>query len=248
MNNFLTVLMNMFSDPYELAMLLFRVPIVLIALSVHEASHGFAAFKCGDPTARNLGRLTLNPMRHLDLVGTICMLMFGVGWAKPVPVNARYFKNPRKGMAITACAGPISNVIMSFIGVIVFSLIACLINPESKVLLLIGFFFYYFHLVNLMLGIFNLIPIPPLDGSRIAFIFLPDKIYFGIMKYEEIIKLIFLFFIFFVGASFIGDIASMISDAMLNLIVKIPGVDAFEINVFFARFYNIFQGNGNTLV
>ena len=151
-------------------------------------------------------------------------------------------------MAITACAGPLSNVIMSFLGIILFSLIACLINPESTVLLLIGFFFYYFHLVNLMLGLFNLIPTPPLDGSRIAFIFLPDKIYFGIMKYEEIIKIIFLAFLFFSGASLIGDLAYFISNGALNLIVKIPGFDAYEINTFFNRFYNIFVGNGNTLV
>ena len=91
----MSYLMNMLSDPYELVMFLFRIPIVLIALSVHEASHGYAAYKCGDPTARNLGRLTLNPVRHLDLLGTICMLLFGIGWAKPVPVNTRYFKNPR---------------------------------------------------------------------------------------------------------------------------------------------------------
>ncbi len=244
----MSYIMNLFSDPYELVMLLFRIPIILIALSIHEASHGFAAYKCGDPTARNLGRLTLNPIRHLDPIGTVCMLLFGIGWAKPVPVNTRYFKNPRNGMAITACAGPLSNVIMSFLGIILFSLIACLINPESTVLLLIGFFFYYFHLVNLMLGLFNLIPIPPLDGSRIAFIFLPDKIYFGIMKYEEIIKIIFLAFLFFSGASLIGDLAYFISNGALNLIVKIPGFDAYEINTFFDRFYNIFIGNGNTLV
>lgn len=244
----MSYIMNLFSDPYELVMLLFRIPIILIALSIHEASHGFAAYKCGDPTARNLGRLTLNPIRHLDPIGTVCMLLFGIGWAKPVPVNTRYFKNPRNGMAITACAGPLSNVIMSFLGIILFSLIACLINPESTVLLLIGFFFYYFHLVNLMLGLFNLIPIPPLDGSRIAFIFLPDKIYFGIMKYEEIIKIIFLAFLFFSGASLIGDLAYFISNGALNLIVKIPGFDAYEINTFFVSFYNIFVGNGNTLV
>ena len=244
----MSYLMNMLSDPYELVMFLFRIPIVLIALSVHEASHGYAAYKCGDPTARNLGRLTLNPVRHLDLVGTICMLLFGIGWAKPVPVNTRYFKNPRNGMALTACAGPLSNVIMSLIGIIVFSLIACLAVPESTFLLLVGFFFYYFHIVNLMLGLFNLIPIPPLDGSRIAFIFLPDKIYFGIMKYEQIIKILFLAFIFFSGASIIGELATFISEGIMELILKIPGFDGYEINMFFARFYSIFQGNGNTLV
>ena len=107
-------LMHMFSDPYELTMFLFRIPIMLLALSVHEASHGLAAYKCGDPTARNLGRLTLNPIRHLDPIGTVCMLLFGIGWAKPVPVNTRYFKNPRNGMALTAFAGPLSNLCFAF--------------------------------------------------------------------------------------------------------------------------------------
>ena len=241
-------LMRMFSDPYELTMFLFRIPIMLLALSVHEASHGFAAYKCGDPTAKNLGRLTLNPVRHLDLIGSVCMLLFGIGWAKPVPVNTRYFKNPRNGMALTAFAGPLSNVAMSVIGIILFSVIACILEPTSKILIFAGFFFYYFHIVNLMLGLFNLIPIPPLDGSRIAFIFLPDKIYFGIMKYEEIIKMVFLFIIFFFGASFIGDIAYAISDALMKLIFMIPGFEEGEMYVFFAKFYSIFKESGNTLV
>ena len=93
---------------------LFVVIITLITLTVHEVSHGYAAYKLGDPTARNFGRLSLNPLKHLDPIGTVSMLLFGFGWAKPVPINTRYFKKPRRDMALSALAGPASNLIMSF--------------------------------------------------------------------------------------------------------------------------------------
>ena len=110
--------MNIFGvDLFEI---LIRVPIVLICLVVHEVSHGYMAMKLGDPTARNLGRLTLNPLKHLDPIGAICMLFFRFGWAKPVPINTRYFKKPRRDMALTALAGPVSNFIMAFAGVFIF--------------------------------------------------------------------------------------------------------------------------------
>lgn len=237
--------MNIFqilTDPQQLVMFLFRIPIVLLALSVHEASHGFMAYKCGDPTARNLGRLTLNPIKHLDPIGTICMLLLGIGWAKPVPVNTRYFSNPRSGMALTAFAGPLSNLIMSIIGIVAFTAVVCIVNPTSTLLLMICFFLYYFHLINLMLALFNLIPIPPLDGSRIAFMFLPDKIYFGIMQYEHIIKLVFMLFLFTSGANLVGGLASAVSDGALILLTKIPGFEPVEINLFFYRFGAIFNG------
>ena len=177
------------------------IPIVLLALSCHECAHGYAAYKMGDPTARNFGRLTLNPAKHLDLYGTLCMLLFGFGWAKPVPVNARNFDKPRKGMAITAIAGPISNLILSFIGLALYNaLYVTVILNVNKIYASTDFvvtliqvvlqFLYLFHYLNLSLAIFNLIPVPPLDGSRIAFIFLPDRLYFKIMRYEQIIQII----------------------------------------------------------
>ncbi|MBP3293241.1 MAG: site-2 protease family protein, partial [Clostridia bacterium] len=99
--------------------LLFVVPCVLFALTVHEVSHGYMAYRLGDPTARNMGRLTLNPMKHLDPVGTLCMILFHFGWARPVPINTRYFKKPRRDTALTAAAGPVSNFIIAFLGVLV---------------------------------------------------------------------------------------------------------------------------------
>ena len=170
--------------------MLMSLPAVLIALSFHEFAHGFASWKLGDPTARNLGRLTLNPIKHIDPLGFICLLLFGFGWAKPVPVNARYYKNPRVGMAVTAAAGPLMNLLLGFFGVLLYKLFflipvtaGFLMNFRAILLEMT----LIFCTLNISLAIFNLIPIPPLDGSRIAFIFLPSKWYFGIMKYEQYI-------------------------------------------------------------
>ena len=171
---------------------LMALPAVLIALSFHEFAHGYASWKLGDPTAKNLGRLTLSPFKHLDPLGFVCLLFFGFGWAKPVPVNARYYKNPRVGMAITAAAGPLMNLVLGFFGVLVYKRIYLipattdfLLNFKGVLLEMV----LIFCTLNISLCVFNLIPIPPLDGSRIAFIFMPPKWYFGIMKYERYIYL-----------------------------------------------------------
>lgn len=180
----------------KLIELLFVVPCVLFALTVHEVSHGYMAYKLGDPTARNMGRLTLNPMKHLDPVGTLCMILFHFGWARPVPINTRYFKKPRRDTALTAAAGPISNFIMAFLGLLVQNILLAVFirhpaasqftyNLQYAALTL----FSYFHILNLSLGMFNLLPVPPLDGSRIFLTFLPAKYYFGIMQYERYIQL-----------------------------------------------------------
>ncbi len=182
---------------------------VLITLTIHEYCHGYAAYKLGDNTAKNFGRLTLNPIHHIDPIGAICMLFFHIGWAKPVPINPRNFKNPKRDFAITALAGPLSNLIMAFLfsGIYLLSFAlfrnvnfagqSIAFNIVKNILLFLSLMFN----VNIGLAIFNLIPVPPLDGSRILNVILPPKAYFGIMKYEKQIYLGLL------GWLLLGDIA-----------------------------------------
>ena len=166
------------------------VIVIFLTLPVHEFAHGFVANKLGDPTPRYQGRLTLNPIAHIDPIGALGILLFGIGWAKPVNVNARYFKNPKWGMAITALAGPVSNIIMAFISLVLMNTIVVL-NIKTGfgggIYLLVVTFFYYVANINVYLAVFNFIPIPPFDGSRVLFAFLPTKYYFSIMRYERFI-------------------------------------------------------------
>ena len=182
---------------------LLTIPIILLSLSVHEAAHGYVAMKLGDMTAYNLGRITINPLKHLHPLGALCMLIFGYGWAKPVPINARNFKDPKKGMAFTAIAGPISNIILGVIGALlytvtnltVFTLLVYSVTipaPVTVIISVIRLFFQYLSLMNFMLAAFNLIPVPPFDGSRFFSLFLPDKLYFSIMRYEKVTMIVIL--------------------------------------------------------
>jgi Zn-dependent protease len=167
----------------------------LIALTVHEYCHGYAAYKLGDDTAKNFGRLSLNPLKHLDPYGAICMVLFHIGWAKPVPINARNFKDPKRDFAITAAAGPASNLILGFVSALIYLLFyACVKdmtfetrNFQFYLITNILNFIYIFHSINIGLGLFNLLPIPPFDGSRLLNVFLPEKTYFKIMEYERYI-------------------------------------------------------------
>ena len=183
------------SDPQEIILiLLLTIPTVLIALSFHEFAHGYVAYKLGDPTAKNLGRLTLNPIKHFHPIGMLSMLLLGIGWANPVPINTRYFKNPKKGMALSAAAGPIANLLLAFIGLILYGMIVKFFSGfmSYEVFWAIYLFFSNFCYMNIYLAVFNMLPVPPFDGSRVLFAFLPDKYYFSIMKYENIIMMVVL--------------------------------------------------------
>ena len=203
---------------------IFLIPIALFALSIHEYAHGYTAYKLGDPTAKLCGRLTVNPLAHMDIIGTACMILFRVGWAKPVPVDARYFRRPKRDMALTASAGPIVNILVSFICVPLFLLIirvtsALDLTPFfAKFLAFLLYFIFLMHLLNLGLGIFNLIPVPPLDGSRIVLSLLPAKIYFAVMRYERIIALIMIILLWFTPLSrLISYAIGTVSSLMLSL-------------------------------
>ncbi len=167
-----------------------RLLAVVAILPVHELAHALVADKLGDTTARRMGRLTLNPLRHLDLLGTVMVLFAGFGWAKPVPVDMRAFKNPKRGMAVVALAGPVSNFVLTMLFLLVQKALILIFgrNMPDSVYYLIQIFDMLAY-ISTALGVFNLLPIPPLDGSRILGLFLPDKLYYGIMRYERFIIL-----------------------------------------------------------
>lgn len=162
-----------------------RVIGVLLCLTVHETCHGLMAYALGDPTAKRMKRLSFNPLHHIDWLGLASMFLCGFGWAKPVPVDMRYFKNPRLGMALTALAGPLSNFLLA----IVMLAAAWLIAAEVAVVTVMWDWVFTFLLqtsiLSIGLGLFNLVPIPPLDGSKIIGAVLPERIYYTLMRYER---------------------------------------------------------------
>lgn len=182
---------------------------VMLILPFHELAHGFIAYKLGDDTAKREGRLTLNPLYHIDYMGALCLLLVGFGWAKPVPVNMRRLNNPKRDMALVALAGPVANLLAAFAGAIlmtVFIVIGLKTNMNDTVYdLIIGFFSYYIQ-VNVGLAVFNLIPLPPLDGSKILGAFLPTELYVKQLEYERYLSF------------------ALIALIMLDVIDKIIGV------------------------
>ena len=211
----------------QLPMYLMRIPVLLIALSFHEAAHGYAAYKLGDYTAKITGRLSLNPLRHLDPVGAICMFLFGLGWAKPVPIDTRNFKNQKIGMSLSALAGPVVNLILGFIGMFFYLLAGRFIgmaayngNNFAYAVLL---FLRVFYSLNIGLAVFNLLPVPPLDGSRIFLVFLPTKWYFKVMQYERYIML-GMFALIFLGVLDrpLGWLINIVTSGMYMILNLLP--------------------------
>ena len=170
--------------------LLFIIPIMLVSLPFHELAHGLTAYALGDPTAKRAGRLTMNPLAHLDPIGSVCLLLFQFGWAKPVPVNPNLMKDRKAGFAITALAGPVSNMVLAFFFACIFKVMLLTIGDTSVTVEAVYKMLSMFVEVNVGLAIFNLIPIPPLDGSRILAFFLPPKLEMYYYKYER-----YLFFV-----------------------------------------------------
>ncbi len=198
---------------------------VLFSLSVHEFSHGLAAYAVGDKTAKYSGRLSLNPLAHLDPFGAICLFLFGFGWAKPVPVNPWNFKNKKGGMILTALAGPFSNFLLAFIAMVIYTLLGGLrFSSASFGFTLASVFYelaYYMIMINLGLGLFNLIPIPPLDGSKVLTAILPEKTYFKLMDYE---RYGFIILIILINTPIFNSLLNMCQSAVIDFYSNIIGL------------------------
>ena len=195
-----------------------RAAAVLLCLSVHETCHGLAALVLGDPTAKARHRLSLNPLRHIDWLGLAMMFVAGFGWAKPVPVNPNYFKKPKQGMAVTALAGPASNFLLALLAMLI-SRLVYLYAPYNPVWQTVfDFCLYTVAPLSIGLGLFNLLPLPPLDGSKVLAMFLPDRAYAVWMRYERYGMLVLLVLSFAdIGSSFISNAILGVYSAFFTL-------------------------------
>lgn len=179
-----------------LNMLLSVIP-ALLCITIHECSHGLVALKLGDTTAKDMGRLSLNPFKHFDIFGFIMLVFVGFGWAKPVPINMNRFKNPKRGMAISALAGPVSNIILAIIALFLLGFLYSFLSIHR---------FGYYVLetlartasLSVSFAVFNILPIPPLDGSKVLFSLISDRAYYRLMRYERY-GMILLFALVFFG-------------------------------------------------
>jgi Zn-dependent protease len=190
-------------------------------MPIHELAHGWTAYKLGDNTAKNQGRLTFNPIAHLNPLGTIMIFLFGIGYANPVPINPNNFKKPKEGMAITAIAGPLANLLMGFISIFFFYGFAKIVPIDSTIGFSVCYFFYFAASVNVTLAVFNLLPIPPLDGSKVLACVLPDKAYYKYMQYERYVMIALLIML---ATGVLDKPISWLSDKMMTLISIIPSL------------------------
>ena len=191
----------------------------LLCITFHELAHGYTAYRLGDNTAKDMGRLTLNPIKHIDVFGLLMMVIFRFGWAKPVPVDMRNFKNPRTGMAITAIAGPLSNILLAVVTLFILGLLYIPLGglrggaPQSVILDLIERTAY----LNVALAMFNLLPIPPLDGSKVLFSFLSDNMYYKLMRYE---RFGFILLIILVNTTFFSGTVGRLTQSLYEGLVR----------------------------
>ena len=178
----------------QIRYILYMAPVLLIAITAHEFAHGWMSERLGDPTPRADGRMSLNPLRHLDPVGTLCLIFFHMGWAKPVRINTRYYKNRRQGIILVSLAGPVMNFILAFLSVLLSGLIIRFGDANSELMQVLYLLCYYSAVMNTGLGVFNLIPFPPLDGSNVLEQILPRVGYFyqRIRPYRSLILLLLL--------------------------------------------------------
>lgn len=207
---------------FTLPQILVLLPVILICMTVHEMSHGYCAYFLGDKTAKHMNRLSPNPLQHIDWIGLLLLVTVGFGWAKPVPVNMNNFKDPKKGMAITALAGPLSNIIMAFLGTLIYAILLVHI-PEIASNSYVNAFFILFLQYNCVFAMFNFIPISPLDGSKILFAFLPNQTYYKLMQYERYGMIILIILLYTdIITPILSTGVSNLMNAIINIINLLP--------------------------
>jgi Zn-dependent protease len=213
---------DLLRDPFSaLQTLVLMVPALLLAVTVHEVAHGWVADRLGDPTARLAGRLTLNPLPHIDPLGAVAFILAGFGWARPVPVNGRNLRRPLRDMALVAAAGPLSNFVVAFLGLVALALVPRLIGSAFFAVPVAGMlrFVYTF---NLGLGIFNLIPLPPLDGGHFLPYFFPRSSWGFLVRLEQYGPMILLLLVFSGATRYImGPLFSLLHNLYLTILAAI---------------------------
>lgn len=222
LNSLRTVLSGGHVDMSELfAYILSVLFIIFFILPFHEYAHAWAAHKLGDPTAKWEGRLTFNPLASVDTMGAVWLVFFGFGWAKPVPVDSRYFKNPKRDMALTALAGPLANVLAALVGALIYCALVAFLSPAILIhpvmQFIISFLIFYIS-VNVSLAVFNMLPIPPLDGSKILAAFLPNRVMYSFARYQNMIMMVL--FVLMLSGTFSRPLG-IAQQFLTNIIIQI---------------------------
>lgn len=227
----LSFLMSMITGEVEFKYFILELCVIIFewafCLPVHESAHAWVADKLGDPTGRLKGRITLNPLAHLSLTGSLLVLLFGFGYAKPVPVNIRNFKKRKQYFALTSLAGPLSNLLLAVIFGFLSNLFLFICNrnglTEESLVYAAMWFFYNVAYINVAVAVFNMIPFPPLDGSRLVSMVLPDNLYYKLLSYERYLMYVFFAIIFICNRAGFSPI-SYISEFIFGLIEKLTDI------------------------
>ncbi|SCY99056.1 site-2 protease family protein [Alkaliphilus peptidifermentans] len=200
---------------FDINRIILTLPGILVALTLHEFAHAYTAYLLGDPTSKNHGRLTLNPIAHIDIFGFLMLMFAGFGWAKPVPINPNYFKNRKMGTFLVSIAGPATNIILAILFTFALGLQLKYFNNTVFTNII-----FYGVMINIVLAVFNLLPIPPLDGSKLLLAFLPDRFEDYYYQYQKYSYFLLLLLLFFNGIGrVIGPIVEWVMDMLLRLLV-----------------------------